>query len=166
VGKNAVTQTAFPSATVQAEFYESRYPGHDLIKTRLSPPFDEILIRFPKAHRVESPLPVVTAVNQDDYRESSAPLGFKWDRLGLVEAWAATPGKVLASWRNKFVFAAEDLDAGVPGLRMPQIGALHAIAAHFSVGKEFEPPIVVLPTGTGKQKRCSRRWFKTVWWRQ
>nr|WP_249812765.1 DEAD/DEAH box helicase family protein [Bradyrhizobium sp. 141] len=35
-------------------------------------------------------------------------------------------------------------------MRLPQIGALHAIAAHFSVGKEFEPATIVLPTGTGK----------------
>jgi hypothetical protein len=148
VGKNAVTQTVFPGATVHAAFYESQYPGHDMIKTRLSPPFDEMLIRFPKAHRVESPLPVLTAVRPDDYGQSSAPLELKWDRLGSVETWADTPEKVLASWRNKFVFAVEDLDAGVPGLRTPQIGALHAIAAHFSVGKEFEPATVVLPTGT------------------
>jgi superfamily II DNA or RNA helicase len=150
VGKNAVTQTVFPGTTVQADFYESQYPDHDTIKTPLSPPFDEMLIRFPKAHRVESPLPVLTAVNQDDYGESSAPLELKWDRLGSIETWADTPEKVLASWRNKFVFAIEDLDAGIPGLRMPQIGALHAIAAHFSVGKEFEPATVVLPPGTGK----------------
>jgi superfamily II DNA or RNA helicase len=150
VGKNAVTQTVFPGATVHAEFYESQYPGHDTVKTRLSPPFDEMLIRFPKARRVESPLPVLTAVRPEDYGQSSAPLELKWERLGSVETWADTPEKVLASWRNKFVFAVEDLDAGVPGLRTPQIGALHAIAAHFSVGKEFEPATVVLPTGTGK----------------
>ena len=67
MGKNAVTQTVFPAATVLADFYESQYPGHDTIKTRLSAPFDEMLVRFPKAHRVESPLPVLTAVNQDEY---------------------------------------------------------------------------------------------------
>ena len=34
------------------------------------------------------------------------------------------------------------------GLRPPQIGALHAIAAHFTVSKA--PSLVVMPTGTGK----------------
>lgn len=34
------------------------------------------------------------------------------------------------------------------GLRMPQLGALHAIAAHWTVSPE--PAIVVMPTGTGK----------------
>ena len=150
VGKNAVTQTAFPTVTVEAEFFDFPYPGHDALRTRLSPPFDEMLIRFPKAHRVESPWPVLTAVKHDDYAESPSPLELKWDRLGSIETWADTPEKVLASWRNKFVFAVEDLDGALPGLRMPQVGALHAIAAHFSVGKAFEPATVVLPTGTGK----------------
>ncbi|WP_340151983.1 DEAD/DEAH box helicase family protein [uncultured Sneathiella sp.] len=39
---------------------------------------------------------------------------------------------------------------GARGLRPPQIGALHSIAAHFSVGRVFEPATIVLPTGTGK----------------
>src|SRR5690606_21886662 len=37
---------------------------------------------------------------------------------------------------------------GRPGLRPPQIGALHAIAAHWSLSRD--PAIVVMPTGTGK----------------
>ena len=35
-------------------------------------------------------------------------------------------------------------------LRTPQIGALHAISAHFAVGTEFDAATIVLPTGTGK----------------
>jgi superfamily II DNA or RNA helicase len=39
-------------------------------------------------------------------------------------------------------------NAIVPGLRPPQIGALHAIGAHWSL--EHEPATIVMPTGTGK----------------
>jgi len=35
-----------------------------------------------------------------------------------------------------------------PGLRRPQIGALHALAAHWTVDQK--PALVVMPTGTGK----------------
>jgi superfamily II DNA or RNA helicase len=35
-----------------------------------------------------------------------------------------------------------------PGLRISQIGAIHAIGAHFSL--RSDPALVVLPTGTGK----------------
>lgn len=37
-----------------------------------------------------------------------------------------------------------------PGLRKPQLGALHAIAGYFSTDLQVEPATVVLPTGTGK----------------
>lgn len=73
-----------------------------------------------------------------------------WDSAGKLEHYAETPEQVLALWRNKFRFRVESEDGHEPGLRMPQIGALHAIAAHFAVGERFEPATVVLPTGTGK----------------
>jgi superfamily II DNA or RNA helicase len=149
-GKNTVTQTVFPRATVSALFFDSQYTGHDLIRLDLSPPFNEMLIRLPRAHRVDSPLPVLTALDPDQYTNATTPVELKWDRLGALENWADTPEKVLVSWRNKFTFAVEDLETDAPGLRLPQIGALHAIAAHFSVGSDFEPATVVLPTGTGK----------------
>lgn len=93
---------------------------------------------------------MLTCVDPEDYKQATSPLELTWDRLGAPETWADSPEKVLESWRNRFIFAVEDLDHGHPGLRLPQIGALHAIAAHFSVGREFEPATVVLPTGTGK----------------
>ena len=61
-GKNTVTQNVFPRATVSALFFDSQYTGHDLIRLDLAPPFNEMLIRLPRAHRVDSPLPVLTAL--------------------------------------------------------------------------------------------------------
>lgn len=52
------------------------------------------------------------------------------------------------SWRGAFRFIEEDLDRSVVGLRRPQIGALHAIHAHWSNSREIAT--VVMPTGTGK----------------
>ena len=55
------------------------------------------------------------------------------------------------SWRGKFKYQEEvRSNAGVdqPGLRPPQIGALHATLAHWSVSKK--PATIVMPTGTGK----------------
>ena len=43
------------------------------------------------------------------------------------------------------------------GLRLPQIGAIHAIHAHWSVS--HEPATIVMPTGTGKTEACSQSWF-------
>ena len=54
---------------------------------------------------------------------------------------------VLESWSNTFVIPYKD-EENSEGLRIPQIGALHAIQAHWTISKEAG--IIVLPTGTGK----------------
>lgn len=55
-------------------------------------------------------------------------------------------------WRDILRFRAEETDGEghviVKGLRPPQIGALHAIGAHWSL--DHEAATVVMPTGTGK----------------
>ena len=56
--------------------------------------------------------------------------------------------KVLDSWNGAFSYVVEDADAGVIGLRPPQIGAVHAVHAHWCVADT--PATVVMPTGTGK----------------
>lgn len=57
------------------------------------------------------------------------------------------PSNVLASWTNQFCFKEEDNEDN-PGLRRPQLGALHAILGHFLSPNDIAT--VVLPTGTGK----------------
>lgn len=52
------------------------------------------------------------------------------------------------SWGNAFQFVEEDVQRGVIGLRKPQLGALHAIHAHWSTSREGAT--IVMPTGTGK----------------
>lgn len=58
------------------------------------------------------------------------------------------PKSIVDSWKGAFSFVEENIADGVLGLREPQIGALHAIAAHWSVSQA--PATVVMPTGTGK----------------
>jgi superfamily II DNA or RNA helicase len=57
-------------------------------------------------------------------------------------------GKVLASWTNAFSYRQEDRKLHREGLRKPQIGALHALSAHWTVSDSTAT--VVMPTGTGK----------------
>ena len=56
--------------------------------------------------------------------------------------------RVLESWTGAFSYIEEDADQGIKGLRGPQIGAVHAIHAHWSVSDV--PATIVMPTGTGK----------------
>ncbi len=147
IGGNFVVQKLFPGALVAAEISDSQYQGHDLVFTELSPPFDQLLLRRSKAHKINTPLPVLVPV---ELPEGPQALSVQWESLGDIANFADSPNKVLDTWLNKFIFVTEDEDRGLPGLRRPQIGALHAIAAHFAVGREFEAATIVLPTGTGK----------------
>ena len=59
--------------------------------------------------------------------------------------------QITQSWKDKFEFRNEHEDADgniVLGLRLPQIGALHAGLAHWSVSNAAAT--IVMPTGTGK----------------
>lgn len=65
-----------------------------------------------------------------------------------VGVFAAAPACQAAreSWKGAFRFAGEG--EGIIGLRKPQLGALHAIHAHWS--KSGKSGTIVMPTGTGK----------------
>lgn len=55
---------------------------------------------------------------------------------------------IINSWKNNFNFKEEVAEENDPGLRRPQIAALHAIHSHVKISKEIAT--VVMPTGTGK----------------
>jgi superfamily II DNA or RNA helicase len=150
VGGNWIVQTPFLGASTKAQISPSQFKGHDLITTGLGAPFDELLLRHKGARKVESETPVMTASAAVSYDEQPAEFTLQWDNLGKLASYIDTPEKVLEAWVNAFDFHTEDEAAGRAGLRTPQIGALHAISAHFAVGTDFEPATVVLPTGTGK----------------
>jgi hypothetical protein len=150
VGSNWVIQNVFAGGTFQAKILDAQFPGHDLVLTELEPPYREFLLRRKGARRITASLPVVAAPTIDDPNAMPPCASVQWEALGELETYADTPEKILAAWTNKFDFRTENEAAGLPGLRTPQIGALHAISAHFAVGAEFDAATVVLPTGTGK----------------
>lgn len=150
VGGNWIVQAPFRGARANATISPSHFKGHDLLTINLTGPYREVLLRHKGARKVESGLPVVTSSVTLTYDEQPTEFTLNWDSLGSLGTYADTPEKVLDAWVNNFSFHTEDEAAGRLGLRTPQIAALHAISAHFAVGTEFEPAMVVLPTGTGK----------------
>ena len=77
----------------------------------------------------------------------------KWLKHPALIEW--TTDAIIASWKNNFFFKEEQLAISDLGLRQPQIGAIHMVLGHLTV--PLESGIVVLPTGTGKQKLCYLR---------
>ncbi|MFL9485105.1 DEAD/DEAH box helicase [Chitinophagaceae bacterium LWZ2-11] len=57
-----------------------------------------------------------------------------------------TPEEIIESWKNDFVYKEEEVNN--PGLRQPQIAALHMILGHLML--PLDAATVVMPTGTGK----------------
>lgn len=150
VGDNQVLQHLFLGATCKAKIFDSGIKGHDFIRTDLAPPYSELLLRHKGAKRRGDSTVVAAASETKDHTAWPNVMEVQWDVLGVLDTYCDTPDKVLAAWVNQFTFREEDEAHGLPGLRRPQIGALHAISAHFAVGTQFEPATVVLPTGTGK----------------
>lgn len=80
--------------------------------------------------------------------------GGTWHRHPLLSLTAGLSVAEVASaarqsWQGVFHFASEDTaDSGAIALRRPQVGALHAIHAHWSVASSVAT--IVMPTGTGK----------------
>src|ERR1043166_4159797 len=72
----------------------------------------------------------------------------KWEG----EEPSALRSEARSSWKGKFAFQERrettENEATIHGLRPPQIGALHAVGAHWSIS--VDPATVVMPTGTGK----------------
>ena len=150
IGDNFVIQRVFGGVESEAQIRGSDVPGHDHIIFDLEPPYRDVLLRHRKARRAKTQLPVVTSPDVLDREKLPETFSLQWDSYGVLEAHAKNPDDVLRSWANRFDFRTEDEQAALPGLRLPQIAALHAISAHFAVGTEFEAATVVLPTGTGK----------------
>ena len=59
----------------------------------------------------------------------------------------SAPGEVLDSYRDAITFV--EGSQGNPGLRSPQLGAVHSVMGYWTT-KSTVPATVVMPTGTGK----------------
>lgn len=152
IGKNAVFQLAFRGLCTNAVIDSSENGNYCIIRTRLAFPFDEILLRLKGSRRIESSNERLVLLAPDLRRlpEIGTGIRLKWDDIGVLNSRFSTPEQVLESWKGEFSFREENNEDGTKGLRSPQLGALHALSAHFAVGNSFESATVVLPTGTGK----------------
>ncbi len=108
-----------------------------------------------KKRKLSLPEGVDGVLHRSEQRES------KWIAHRKLEQITAEVSKnglekisdeIAKSWVGAFSFCAEKKDPSGKviemGLRLPQIGGLHAIGAHWSLDQK--PATVVMPTGTGK----------------
>ena len=71
--------------------------------------------------------------------------GARW----IGDLTPSQPSDFLGAVQGTFVWREADAATGTVGLRPPQVGAIHAVLAHWTT-RSAEPVTVVMPTGTGK----------------
>ncbi len=143
-----VSQLAHPSVVVEGTLTKFTVPSRKGWK--LSAADGRVLYLFPKAP-LECHMPNDGPVLLGDIADGAVEVDLSESK------WIAHPdlgtgpsaAQVLDSWFAAFNFIGEDqLREGQVGLRRPQLGALHAIHAHWSTKSDVAT--VVMPTGTGK----------------
>jgi len=74
------------------------------------------------------------------------------DTSKFIDETAVLRERIHSEWATGIRYRREIVDEGEnivqQGLRLPQLGAMHAVASHWTLGAD--PAIVVMPTGTGK----------------
>lgn len=146
------------SAVVTIEAAAATYTWRSLTGTMLqleSDPSKEILITGKKGVVPESvslaiyhEAPVDAAATEADCAQGKWVKHPKRLITANREQCTLAAQQARQSWLGTFRFLKEDPVRDVPGLRNPQIGAVHAVFAHWSVSEEAGT--IVMPTGTGK----------------
>lgn len=150
IGTSTLRHTLFESFETPAEIFDADIAGYKIIKTPCKPPFDEMRLRLKGSKRSPQDYLVLAITGPDDWHKLRHLSLVQLENTEALEQSIMNPEAVCKTWAGDFRFQEYDRDAEIAGLRRPQIGSLHAIAAHFAVGDEFDQATVVLPTGTGK----------------
>lgn len=145
-----IGQLIVPERDVEGEW--TRFVLPSATGQRLTTADGEVLYAFPKAPK-DDQVPTDGTVligpvpeGSSEYIDLRASKWLAHPAVGGPEAGAA---RARETWLNGFRYVGEDEVAnGRIGLRRPQLGALHAIHAHWSTSKDVAT--VVMPTGTGK----------------
>lgn len=158
---SVVRQLAVPAQRVRCRlrpFAIRRVCGHEtmlqsgvtlkIISAKTATPLDaDLILLVPGAAQ---PAKIADALELGDGRWMNVPPAniAAMDRAARVERLAA----VIASWADAVYLregrCADNGQPARPGLRRPQVGALHAALAHAT--RSTAPATMVMPTGTGK----------------
>jgi len=128
-------------------------PGHARVDTTVSPPQlvrpDGTVIRLLAGATNLPPGDRALWVGREALKNPGEAIK-KARRIYWVGDMSPTaPPKARESWADSFSFVLGDPNTGRPGLRLPQLGAVHAVLGYWTIGST-QPATVVMPTGTGK----------------
>jgi len=141
VGKNQVVQLAQHDEIIDVDVFEDKkttFLLEDTIGRRFFLKLPNSKIRI----KNENVLKIKDLSNIKDLDENSELF---WEK-NIFQNATKNPQEIVKSWNNLFHFKEECEDS--EGLRRLQLGAIHAISAHWSVKNSCGT--LVMPTGTGK----------------
>ena len=145
VERNKVRQLANPDQVITARAVAC---GGDCYMLEAKS-FGPLYLRLPgcriSMHETEYALRLADGAQQSGALDTSTR--FKWYSHPLTYETAG-PEAVAEEWRRALRYVCEDELTGSPGLRECQLGAIHALAAHWTVSDEAAT--IAMPTGTGK----------------
>lgn len=153
-GGNFVNKIIFPATEVKLDLLSEKN-GNYKFKSPLPHPLDIIYISTSARVKTENVDYQLTSTDGVDIKNINNKTKLKWKsfpQMGLKD-------NPLDEWSGKFKFIKEDKKSNTPGLRRPQIGAIHAVSAYIYGDEKYEPITVVLPTGTGKTETMLSLFF-------
>ncbi|MDD2900801.1 MAG: DEAD/DEAH box helicase family protein [Syntrophales bacterium] len=126
-------------------------PGHARVEISVLPPhlvsMDGSVIQLLAGATSLSPGKRALRVGREGLKNLKAAF-MKPNRISWVgDLSPTTPAEARQSWAYSFSFVLEENDR--PGLRLPQLGAVHGVLGYWTTGST-QPASVVMPTGTGK----------------
>lgn len=148
IGKAHIRRLILQKVHIEVELIDSTLPGYFELKHSL-PHYPIIVLKKVRRKKVDHNF-LEIKVNEPFLNETQLISDIKIIAHPAELDENITPDLVNKSWIGKFKFKTENIEEETSGLRPPQIGAVHAIAAHFSVGEHHDKATIVLPTGTGK----------------
>ncbi|MBN3172997.1 DEAD/DEAH box helicase family protein [Pectobacterium brasiliense] len=150
VGGNFVHTLLFRATKVESQVRHADFPGYLELVTGLPAPLDCIYLKDPNTRgKCPDGLASLKAKEPFTFEDWQEDIQLSWEQFP-EQAFNKEPEEINRLWHNQFQFKEEDTEHNFPGLRKPQLGALHAIAGYFATDLQVEPATVVLPTGTGK----------------
>ncbi|AUM13475.1 DEAD/DEAH box helicase [Ketobacter alkanivorans] len=150
VGGNLIHKLLFRATKVEAQIKVAEFSGYFELVTGLKPPLNIVYLKDPNVRgKCRQGFPSLKSKENFSLDNWSEDIQLSWEQFP-EQSFPAEPDEINDLWRHQFQFKEENAELGLPGLRKPQLGALHAISGYFSTVLQVEPATVVLPTGTGK----------------
>ena len=150
VGNNHIQRIINQSMTLQVAVQDSLIPGLYELHSNQEPPFE---LFYLKKWNSRSSIPdgsfCLRFKSETEIHALDKDTELLWLQHPLLDN-GINPLSIVSSWVGQFQFKQDLPEINQPGLRKPQLGALHAISAYFSSDKNIDPATIVLPTGTGK----------------